>query len=144
MNWGNKLVVVFVGFATFIGTLVYKATTTKFDLVTKDYYKEELRYQDQIDGMANAAKVSAVTVAQGPQALMIQFPKEMKGTKLEGQVWVYCKTDAENDKKIAVTVDDSGKQLILKKGFPKGAYQLKINWKAGGESFYTQKDVLIN
>jgi len=49
MNWGNKLVLVFIVFGAFIGYLVYQAVNTKYDLVSKDYYKDELRYQEKID-----------------------------------------------------------------------------------------------
>ena len=40
MNWGNKLMLVFIVFALLIGTLVYKSINTKYDLVSKDYYKD--------------------------------------------------------------------------------------------------------
>lgn len=35
MNWGNKLVLVFVAFIALIGTLVYKAIHTQYDLYRK-------------------------------------------------------------------------------------------------------------
>ncbi|OYZ47929.1 MAG: hypothetical protein B7Y19_07425, partial [Sphingobacteriales bacterium 24-40-4] len=61
MNWGNKLVVVFVAFALFMGYMVYRALSTKYDLVSKDYYKDELRYQERIDGVKNAVALDSVT-----------------------------------------------------------------------------------
>ena len=55
MNWGRSLILVFIVFAAFMGYLVYRASGTHFDLVSKEYYKDELRYQDKIDGFRNAA-----------------------------------------------------------------------------------------
>ncbi|MFZ8343681.1 FixH family protein, partial [Staphylococcus aureus] len=55
MNWGYKLLLAFISFALIIGILVYKSINTKYDLVSTEYYKDELRYQDKIDGSGNAA-----------------------------------------------------------------------------------------
>ena len=71
MNWGNKLILVFIVFAVMMSVLVYKSVNTKYDLVSKDYYKDELRYQDKIDGMHNAAKVSDVVVTQDADNVIV-------------------------------------------------------------------------
>ena len=144
MSWGNKLVVVFILFAILIGTLVYKAVNTKYELVSKDYYKDELRYQDKIDGKNNASKLSNVSVTQDADAVLIDLPSEMKGKKIDGEAWFYCKTDAQKDRKIALQVDTSGRQLILKSQLAKGAFELKLNWQSGGEKYYTEQNITVN
>jgi len=145
MNWGNKLVVVFILFGILMATLVYKAVNTKFELVSKDYYKDELRYQDRIDGRNNAALIGKVAVTQDAEVLTIGLPVEMKGVKVEGEAWFYCKTDAVRDRKIALAVDTSGKQLILKNQLAKGTtYELKLNWQAGDQKYYTEQIVNVN
>ena len=53
MNWGYKIVVAFVIFAAFIGTLVGICVNQDISLVAKDYYRQEIAYQEQIDRMAN-------------------------------------------------------------------------------------------
>ena len=50
MNWGNKLLITFLVFGAGISFLVYRSMHTNFELVEKDYYKSELRYQEIIDG----------------------------------------------------------------------------------------------
>ena len=143
MNWGNKLVVVFIVFAAGIGTLVYKAVNTKFDLVSKDYYSDELRYQDKIDGLNNAAAISLVQISQDAEALIINLPSEMKGIAITGEAWFYCKTDAEKDRKIQLAVDPNGRQVIMKKQLIKGPYELKLNWQAGTNKFYTEHKIIV-
>lgn len=144
MNWGNKLVVVFILFALLIGVLVYKAMNTKYELVSKDYYSDELRYQDRIDGRNNAAGISSVSVSQDAEAVLINLPSEMKGKKIEGEAWFYCKTDAQKDRKITLLVDTSGRQVILKKELAKGSYELKLNWQLGEKKYYTERNITVN
>lgn len=144
MNWGNKLIIVFLLFAALMSTLVYKCINTKYDLVSKDYYKDELRYQDKMDGMANAAKVSDVAISQNKDSITIDFPKELNGENPTGEVWFYCATDDRKDKKFAMNTDASGKQIILKNTLPKSKYQVKLNWKtADHKIYYAEKDITI-
>ena len=144
MNWGNKLVVVFVAFGTFMGYLVYRAITTKYDLVSKDYYKDELRYQDKIDRIKNASTISEVAVEQDADAVIIHLPKEQKGFAITGDVYFYCITDDRNDYHTALQVDSANQQIFLKKAIQKGAYELKINWQLGKEPYYFEKKIVIH
>ena len=144
MSWGNKLVIVFIVFAALILTMVYKAVNTKFELVTKDYYKDELRYQDKIDGVNNANKLSSVSVSQDSSALVVELPKEMKGLKTEGDIWFYCSNDETKDKKLPLQVDESGKQFIAKNKMSKGNYLMKLTWKSGGNTYYSEQLLTVN
>ena len=48
INWGTGIVIAFVLFISFILYFVIKTstdTTYEYDLVAKDYYKDELEYQ---------------------------------------------------------------------------------------------------
>lgn len=144
MSWGNKLLLVFVGFAALIGTLVYKAVNTKFDLVSDDYYKDELKYQQTIDGINNANKLSAVAVTETASHVVIQLPIELKGVKVEGEAWFYCKTNAALDKKIALNLNADAQQLVEKSQLAKAIYTLKLSWKAGAEQYYSEQQVIVN
>lgn len=144
MSWGNKLVIVFIVFAGLMATLVYKATNTKYELVSKEYYKDELRFQDKIDGVNNASKLSSVSVSQDAEQLVLNLPKEVKGLSSKGEIWLYCSTDEKKDKKIPLQVDDSGRQYIMKNTLAKGNYQLKLNWNANGTAYYTEQNLTIN
>ena len=143
MNWGNKLIVVFILFATLIGTMVYKSFQSKPHLVSEEYYKDELRYQDKIDGMANVAKLSEVVVTQDTAGVNIILPKELNGAKVEGEAWFYCKTDEVNDKKFPLAVDANGKQVIRYKQLSKTNYQVKLSWKIGSKNYYAEKEIAL-
>ena len=75
MNWGYKLMFVFIVFAGLMGTLVYKSMNTKYELVTKDYYKDELKYQDRIDAKNESSKLSDISILQDKDSIVINFPK---------------------------------------------------------------------
>lgn len=140
MNWGYKLMVVFGLFALLIGTLVYKSMHTKFELVTKDYYKDELKYQDRIDAKNAAATISDVSIVQENDSIKIQFPKEIANNITNGNVWFYCKTDEVKDKHI----NFNNAFAIAKTQLNKTYYQAKISYQAGGVNYYSEKEILIH
>lgn len=143
MNWGNKLVVVFVAFALFMGYMVYRALSTKYDLVSKDYYKDELRYQERIDGVKNAFALDSVTISQDASTIQIKLPKEHKGYAVKGEVLFYCITDDSKDFKLPLQVDSSATQVVMKKQLQKAPYQVKLNWQVGKDAFYNEQKLIV-
>ena len=45
MNWGYKIILVYVLFVAGIVFLVVRSSMENTDLVTSDYYEKELKYQ---------------------------------------------------------------------------------------------------
>ena len=142
MSWGNKLVLVFVAFVALMATLVYKAVNTKFELVTKDYYKEELRYQDKIDGAANAKSAGEIKLMQDDATITIELPASLQSSVAEGEAWFYCKTDAVKDKRMPVKIED-GVYSFDRSSFAKGSYQLKLQLTSEGKQYYYKEYITI-
>ena len=143
MNWGKGLTLAFCAFAILIGTLVYKATHTKFDLVSDKYYDDEIHFQQQIDGSHNASKLDAVKVLQDADLVTLQFPESTGQQSVSGQAWFYYPTNAQNDRRIALQTRE-GTQHIAKAQLQKGHCFLKIRWRSGDVDYYTEKELRIN
>lgn len=141
MSWGNKLIIVFMVFAALMATLVYKATQTKFELVSKDYYQDELRYQDKIDGAANAALEAPISIQVNDEIISIEFPDAQKNANITGEAWFYCSVDATKDKRFVLSVDSTGIQRIERKGLQKGDYQIKISYEINQKKYYVAQQL---
>ncbi|HEY6502806.1 MAG TPA: FixH family protein [Chitinophagaceae bacterium] len=145
MNWGNKLLITFLVFGAGMSYLVYRAVTTNFELVDKEYYKNELRYQEVIDGVNRANTLSdVVRLTQTGEGLVLQLPAEMKEQVIAGTVHFYCDYDAGKDKKFSLHTDTDGKQVLDNRQLASGNYTVKISWNAGDKKYYTEKPVTIN
>jgi FixH len=141
MSWGNKLIIVFIVFAALMATLVYKATQAKFELVSKDYYQDELRYQDKIDGAANAALEAPISIQVNDEIISIEFPDAQKNANITGEAWFYCSVDATKDKRFVLSVDSTGIQRIERKGLQKGDYQIKISYEINQKKYYVAQQL---
>jgi hypothetical protein len=143
-NWGHKLTLAFSAFVVFIFVMVYKAVNSDFQLVTKEYYKDELAYQEVIDGTNKANQLSAaVRIQQVGDQLIIQLPEEMKQQTVTGSIWLYCPSQDKNDRRLALTVNEAGKQTISTKEIAAANYLAKIRWRANNETYYTEQRITI-
>ena len=144
MNWGRSLILVFIVFAAFMGYLVYRASATHFDLVSKEYYKDELRYQDKIDGFRNSAALDAVQLrVDSTGILQIRFPEQMKGKPVLGLLWLYCKTDAGKDLHIPLAEDTTGMCVINVSGKASGKYLAKLHWEVLRVPYEFEQEIII-
>lgn len=139
LNWGHKLTIFICAFAGMIILLVYKSTQTNFDLVTKEYYKDELKYQDVIDGTKRANSLgSKASVVKSGETVDIQLPTEMRGLTITGSAWFYCAADAKKDIKVPLAVNADARQLISSTLLQPGRYTVKLNWTAGKQQYYSE------
>jgi hypothetical protein len=144
MNWGNKLLLTFIVFATGMLYLVYRTTQTRYDLVEKDYYKSELNYQQIIDGTNEANGLTAqVALTQNEKGIQLQFPDEMKERNIIGDILFYCAYDKNKDKKFKLQIDKNAAQLFSPGSVKPGNYIVKINWKDDHKNYYSEKTIKV-
>lgn len=144
MNWGNKLLVTFIVFAGMMGTLVYKSLHTNFELVEKDYYKSELRYQEVIDGANRANSLNnTVKFLQQGSALSIQMPEEMRNLSIKGDILFYCAYNASQDRRFELKPNQDGLQVIPREELLPGNYIVKMSWVQNELKYYTEKPITI-
>lgn len=144
LNWGAGIAVSYLGFVAMILVLVVMSTGEKIDLVTTQYYTEELHFQDKIN------KINRTKALTDPlqwklenKDLIIRFPESSEPGKLSGTVKLYCPS---NDKKDAVFALQSidGKQTIPLSRVANGRYLLQIDWKNGDLSYWNEGVLNIN
>lgn len=143
MNWGNWIVVAFVLFGVFIATLVVVCARQDISLVTKDYYKEELVYQDQIERINNTTRLELKPVISVVQEkyLQVDFYKPVQIES--GVINLFCPSNAEQDRKFELRVTGGSRQLFDLDEVKKGMYRAKMMWKMNGKEFYVEEIIYI-
>lgn len=140
LNFGHKILLVFIVFGLLMGTLIYMSVKTEFELVSKEYYKEELAYQEVIDARKNAETLSSsITLNYQDKRLHLLMPAEMKSGVDSGEIYFYCPADAKKDTILPLQPDTAGLQIVEIGGaVSPAAYKLRIKWNAAGKSYYQE------
>ena len=134
---------VFIAFGAFMGYMVYNCMKTPVSLVSSEYYKDELNYQQVIDGTQKAGQLSKpVELAQDKAFVQLQLP-DVHANRVEGKIWFYCVNDGRNDRKFVLQTDEYGTQRFAREQFTPGKYIAKIEWKTTEGNYYTEKKITI-
>ncbi|MCW5907154.1 MAG: FixH family protein [Chitinophagales bacterium] len=145
LNWGWRIALLYGGFVLFMAFLVYKTTTVKDDLVTKDYYARELKFQEQIDKQtrANLLNEPLQWSVKGNE-VELKFPEEVSGKSIKADVLFYKPSNAKQDVTLSCVPDSKGICLLGSGKLSKGAYQMQIEWSADDVTYYNEGTVNIH
>lgn len=144
MNWGHKLLLVFFVFAVGMFYLVYRSMHVNYELVSKEYYRDEIHYQDVIDASRRADALSGkIDISQTGNSIRLQLPTEMKNENVTGRIWFYCASDEKRDRHISLTPDEQAVQIISKQKFLPGEYIVKVDWQNKKVSYHTEQPLTI-
>ena len=131
-TWGHGIALALACFIGFILYLIFIFPIGKqtSDLVSDNYYQDELEYQKVIDAKKNADKLSQKPFfAQLPYGIRIAFPKEAIDSGQQVHFELYSTNDKEKDKKQNVNLDSNNSFLVPKEMLSTGSYTLKVRWK---------------
>lgn len=143
MSWSIRITILYVGFVALILTLVYMANHQKVELVSEDYYKQELAFQDQIDHSQNSTDLKEQpSVIPSVNGVEVHFPNSMNADSISGKILFLRPSDATLDKEIELHPYNSELQ-IADAGFKTGLYQVKMNWSDGRKKYYNEYSIYI-
>jgi hypothetical protein len=146
MNWGAKIALSFIVFAIMIFTMVYISVNQDVNLVAEDYYKQEIRYQDQIERMKNTKQLSdrpVIVLNKEGQQVIVTFPEKLAGTMVSGSIHLFRPADYASDFQTGLTLDDNNQAFISLSGKPAGLWKVKLTWRDGEKEYYDEK-VIVN
>jgi len=143
MNWGHKIILVYVVFVAGMIFLAFKSSRQNIELVTEDYYAKELVYQQKIDESKRTTSLSApVEIKLINHALIIIFPKDFAAKKITGEATIYCPSDEKKDMNQPFAVTDSTVSISVPNSY-QGLHYIKLNWSADNINYYYEKKIII-
>ena len=144
INWGTGLVIGMVLFIAFILFLVITMTTNdryNHDLVTEEYYKKEMAYQEEIDAEENLKLLpSALKTMQVVEGWQINFPKELDPSKINGTLFLYRPSNKQLDFDFPIVLSGSN-LLIPDKRLLDGRWNIIIDWEYEGINYLYKESI---
>jgi hypothetical protein len=145
ISWGYKIAMLYVGFVALIVFMVSMAMRQKVDLVSKDYYEEELKFQDRIDKTNRANSLQQpLTWEINNEILSLKFPQQFKNKEISGSVYFFRPSDVTLDRTYAIPADTVSSRSLSLKDLKKGLYKMQINWEVNNEEYYNEGIIQVN
>lgn len=144
MNWGYRIFFAFVAFTMFLGVLVYRSFQSKVNLVSQDYYKQEIVFQDKIDKISNERSLEhSVRIVQNSERneFRIIFPLEL--AVQSGTIHLYRPSDASMDRSWDLQLDREHAHGISTKSLAGGLWIVQIEWRDQSKSYYKELNIYL-
>ena len=145
MNWGYRILTLYIGFILMISFLIYLCTGQRFDLVSENYYDQEIQYQQQVDRMKNVIdgdKKIAVT-CMTDEAIELQFPISSENKNITGNIHFFKPDNADHDFLVKINPDEKNIQRISSDTLHSGKWQVKISWADNTMEYYQEENIYI-
>ncbi len=142
--WG-----IVAAFGVFIaGTLglIVLALFNNQDLVTADYYEQELRYQQTLDSRARAAALGAeagVSFDPDTRRLSLILPPRHTQDRPAGAIQLYRPASAREDRQLPLDPDEAGRQELDVSELAPGPWRVRVEWWYDGQPFTLEHRLVI-
>ncbi len=144
-TWGHGVVIALLSFMAFILSMLFLFPNGQknSEMVTDNYYEEELKYQDVIDAKKRADDLQEKPVySQDKNGIKINFPKDYDNSNTTVK-FVLNRTDDQNlDIKKAVQLDAGKSFLIPAQVLKIGNYTLRLSWTKDKTDYRMDYDVI--
>lgn len=145
-RWPVGIAATYIAFVIIVIGIVIFSTYHKVDLVSEDYYEQEIKYQQQIDRI-NRTRALSKSVEwhydKQLRLLTLHFPEELESRRVQGQVLFFRPSDARQDNLIELQLTSGNTQIINTQHLIPGLWKLKIFWKVNDRDYYTEGTLVI-
>lgn len=143
MSWGKSILFAFILFGALMATLVSLCFRQDVSLVTSDYYKEELAYQDQIDRMTNTSDLEEKPDISTDGAGVLKVTFNRFNEVESGDLRLFRPSDPRLDKQFTLSHSKESFRLFSVKGYKKGLYRARMQWKMSGKEFFFEQVIFL-
>jgi FixH protein len=144
ITWGDKLIIVFLVFGSMMTYMVCRSFGTRVDLVSNEYYNDELEYQQLIDGAQSASQTRS-----GPELVFAGRKVTVNPVDTftlitgKGTAWFYCVSDSDKDQKVSLKQNITTTGALAEVFLKEGSYIAKLRWSTSQGNFYSEQKFTV-
>ena len=144
LNWGVGITIVITVFTLAGLSFIYYAFHQDVNLVKKDYYQDEIKYQDRIEEIERTAKLTDdLNIKIINSNIVFNFPSDIKGKTLKGDILLYRPSDRKHDIFLPISIDTLNVQSLPTNNMIAGMWKAQVKWQVDTLSYYTEKIIMV-
>ncbi len=144
MNFGKKITILYLSFVALIVTMVVMCFGQKVELVSDDYYAQELQFQDKITAVNNAKALGgSINHFVDGKTITLTLDSNLIAANIQGTITFFRPSDSSKDLKVKMNFNN-GEQIINNNALVHGTYKLQMNWVSNGKDYFKEEVIFIN
>lgn len=144
-TWGHGIILALASFIIFILSMLFLFPNGQknSEMVTDQYYEEELQYQNVIDAKKRADELSEKPVySQTAKGITLKFPQDINNTNSTFNFVLNRSDDQNLDIKKTVRLDADQSFTIPAAVLKNGNYTLRMTWTKDKTDYRLDYDVI--
>ena len=135
--WPLGIVLTLVVFASGIATLVVIASSQKVELVSENYYEQEIQYQQRLDSLDRARQAGASFAYDntGKRIIISLASGSAAQPDAPARVQLYRASSADLDQELALVPGPGGMQTADTASLAPGPWKVRASWMVGGREY---------
>ena len=144
--WPVSIICFFI--VAIIGCVSFVVFCSRYpaDLVSADYYEQEVRYQKQIDTLQRtqqSGEAASVSYDADRKQITVSLPKAHSSAGTAGSIQLYRPSALDQDRRIKLAPDANGAQTIDASDLLPGLWKVRVTWSVDNREFYVDQKVVI-
>jgi hypothetical protein len=127
------------------GTFVAFCCRHPADLISPNYYEEEVQYQGQIDRLQHAqqrAQLASVTYDAVAGLIIVSLPS-LSERSPSGEIQLYRPSAANLDRRLKLALKSNGVQTINAASLLPGLWKVRVSWALDNREYFIDQKVVI-
>jgi len=144
--WPLGIVLAYVLFASGLAVMVFIACSHKTELVSANYYEQEVKYQirlDQLNRTAQFGEQVKVAFDNAAKRISISLPPGHANSATSGSVQLYRPSAAGLDRELKLELDGNASQSLDATTLQPGLWKVRIYWTFGQQDYFADKSIVI-
>jgi nitrogen fixation protein FixH len=144
--WPFGIILTFVLFLSGTVGLVVMACSQRVDLVSSNYYEQELKFQTHIDRLNRTQLLTApaaVTYDAATRRIAVSLPTGRTPRQVSGSIQLYRPSAAGLDRQFDLTLDAGGRQSLDAATMLPGLWKVRVSWSVNGQDYYMDQKIVI-
>ena|SRR5579862_4622706 len=144
--WPVSIIAFFTVAIIGCGTFIAWCSRHPADLISPNYYEEEVRYQGQIDRIRHTqerAGLASIAYDGASKHINISLPVSLTGSKPLGQIQLYRPSAVNLDRQVKLELNPGGTQAIDAASLVPGLWKVRVSWTVDDHDYFIDQKILI-
>jgi nitrogen fixation protein FixH len=144
--WPYAIIAAFAIFISGTVALVVLACSQRVDLVSSDYYEQEIKFQNHLDRLRRTRNLDvqgAVGYDSTKQQITISVPTDQLRRAVSGRIQLYRPSAAGLDRQVVLSPDSKGVQVVDAKDLQPGLWKVRVSWTVGDNDYFMDQKIVV-
>ena len=140
-SWPTVIIAVVTAAFLVVVAFVFFSQRHKVELVAPDYYAQSLRHQDRMDSVQRARQFTNAPILQVEgRSVRVAIPNPAGAS---GEVYFYRPSDGKMDQRIALALDDAGRQTLDASALAGGFWKIELTWTVSNLAYRVETSAML-